>query len=137
MQWAGQQSHTLTRERVAYALKRKLGIEQGAEYLSMVVDGADQSKYDLPHARTATHATDAATRLKLHVMGVLVHGRDSYVYTCPDRYKQGHNVTIQAIWDTIVDVMKKEGRLPPVLLLQLDNTTKQWYHRSHTCFCLA
>mgnify|MGYP002809713926 CR=1 FL=1 len=34
-------------------------------------------------------------------------------------------MTIAAIWDTIIDIFNKDGKLPPVLLLQLDNTSKQ------------
>ena len=114
------------RERLAYAVHRRMGIEQPQEYLSIIIDGADQSDHDLPHHHSKSHATDAAWKLKLHLMGVLVHGRGSFAYTCPAHLAQGHNVTIQALVDTLVALKKKPGaQLPPCLLLQLDNTTKQ------------
>ena len=42
-------------------------------------------------------------------MGVLVHGRGSFAYTCPAHLAQGHNVTIQALVDTLVALKKKPG----------------------------
>ena len=112
------------RERAAYTAKRMLGTYQPEEYLSVIIDGADQSDHQLPHSAHRSHATDAAWKLKLHLLGVLVHGRGQYVYTCPGHIAQGNNVTIQALWDTIVQVHLNEGKLPNHLLLQLDNTTK-------------
>ena len=62
----------------------------------------------------------------MHLYGALVHGRVSYAMICPDHEEQGHNATIQCIWMIIVDQYIQNGRkLPPVLFLQLDNTTKQ------------
>ena len=121
----GEHLRFVKRERLAYAVRRRMGIEQPREYLSMIIDGADQSDHDLPHHPTKSHATDAAWKLKLHLMGVLVHGRGSYAYTCPAHLAQGHNVTIQALVDTLVHLKKADHTLPPCLLLQLDNTTKQ------------
>jgi len=112
------------RERIAYAKKRQRAIHQPREYMSIIIDGADQSKFGHPHSCEKTHATDGAWKLKMHLLGVLVHGVGTYAYTCPAHIAQGHNVTIQALWDTLVDILKKRGWLPPVLYLQLDNTTK-------------
>jgi hypothetical protein len=56
-----------------------------------------------------------------------VHGIGTFAYTCPAHLGQGHNVTIQALFDTLVLLKKKRNGapFPPVLYLQLDNTTKQ------------
>ena len=114
----------MRRERSAYAAKKALGIYEGDKYLSMIIDAADQSDHALPHSATKSHTSDAAWKIKLHLIGVLVHGRGSYVYTCPPHLAQGNNITVQALWDTIVKIKTKNGKLPPVLFLQLDNTTK-------------
>ena len=68
----------------------------------------------------------------MHLMGVLVHGRDTYTFTVPGHLAQGNNVTIQSLWKVLVDIKQKEGKLPPVLYLQLDNTAKQC--KSHYLF---
>ena len=114
----------IRRERMAYAMKRQRAIHQPREFMSMIIDGADQSKFGHPHSAEKTHSSDSAWKLKMHLLGVLVHGIGSYAYTCPSHVAQGHNVTIQALWDTLVHIKKKQGWLPPVLYLQLDNTTK-------------
>ena len=83
------------RERMSYYMRRLQGIYLPKEFLSMIVDGADQSDHDLPHQPNKSHAADQAWRLKMHLMGVLVHGVRAYAYTCPAHIAQGNNVTIQ------------------------------------------
>ena len=70
----------------------------------------------------------------MHIIGVISHGRQAYLKTCPSHIAQGHNVTIQAIYEVILDTLKKEGRLPPILHVQLDNTTKQCKGKFLLCF---
>ena len=120
-------------ERSKYTRNKELGITQPLCYLSMVIDGADQASHDLPHWASKSHMADAAMKIKLHLLGVIVHGVGTYAYTCPSHVKQGNNVTIQALWDTIVKVKHKKGYLARILLLQLDNTTKQ--NKGNGLFC--
>jgi hypothetical protein len=54
-----------------------------------------------------------------------VHGEAVHAYTYFENFKQGNNVTIQAIHDALADKLARDGCLPSVLYLQLDNTTKQ------------
>ena len=115
------------RERTAYALKRELAMSAPYRYMSIIIDGADQSAHDIPHSASRSHVSQACWKLKLHLLGVLVHGVGTFAYTCPAHLAQGHNVTIQALFDTLVLLKKKRNGapFPPVLYLQLDNTTKQ------------
>ena len=93
-------------------------------YLSVITDAADQSDHELPHWSERSHATDSITKQKLHVFGALSHGRKAYAYTLPPHVRQGHNTTIEVLWRIMNDVLDTEKLLPPVLLLQLDNTCK-------------
>ena len=113
------------RERGAYYMNRLRGQTQPDDYLSMIIDGANQREHSVPHANEKSHVSDKAWKIQLHLMGVIVHGRGTWAYTCPPHVAQGNNTTIQALWDTICDIFRKEGRLPRTLYLQLDNTTKQ------------
>jgi hypothetical protein len=113
------------RERKAYYTHMALAVRHPSEYLSLIVDGADQSDHGLPHFHTRSHKTEAAWKMKLHLMGVIAHGRGSFLFTVPSHAAQGHNVTMQSIWRTIILIKQREGRLPPKLYVQLDNTTKQ------------
>jgi hypothetical protein len=94
-------------------------------YMIIIIDGEDQSDHELPHFVTRIKSSDEAYKAKVHLMGVIVHHRYTYLYTCPGHVKQGHNVTIQTLWEVITDVKKKEDRLPKNSYLQLDNTTKE------------
>lgn len=115
----------IKKERLVYTGNKNRGIKRSKEYLSIIVDGADQSDFGLPHSRERSHATEAAWKLGLKLYGVIVHGVGTWAFTCPPHIGQGNNVTIQAIWHVLLEVVAMKGKLPPVLYLQLDNTTKQ------------
>ena len=113
-------------ERLSYRLRQRESIWT-EECLSLIIDGADQSKHGVPHSCGKSHETDAAWKLKLHLMGVIAHGVGAYVFTCPANVAQGHNVTIQALFDVLEQIKTDKGwiKFPPTLYIQLDNTTKQ------------
>jgi hypothetical protein len=112
-------------ERSVYMGNASRAQQNPSSYLSMIIDGADQADFALPHSKERSHATEAAWKLQLKLYGVIVHGVGVWAYTCPPHIGQGNNVTIQAIWDTLLAVLQLKGILPPTLYLQLDNTTKQ------------
>ena len=93
-------------------------------FLSIIIDGADQSKHDMPHFKDIAHLISEIRRIKMHLYGALVHGRGAYAFTIPDHEPQGHNTTIQVLHHILCNLAKK-GPLPKVLKLQVDNTTKQ------------
>ena len=123
-------------ERGRYWAHRDWARQHPGKHLSLCIDGADQSDHAIPHCAEKTHTSGEAYKAKVHVTGVIAHGRDTYVYTCPSHVKFGHNMTIQAVWDTICDIQKRdEGRLPSVMYIQLDNTTRQNKGRGLSAFC--
>lgn len=115
------------REKMAYYSNRARARRTPDNIMSMIIDGADQSKYDLPHFKDRSHLLSEARRLKMHVYGALVHGPKggAHAFIIPDHEHQGHNTTIQVIHSILVSHLKKHKKLPPILKLQLDNTTKQ------------
>jgi hypothetical protein len=113
------------RERAAYAKQVHRALVQPDKYMCLVIDGSDQKNSSIPHAAERSKVTEAGYKIKLHVMGVIAHHRKTYAFLATDNCRQGHNVTMQAIWDVIVDTLEREGTLPPNLHIQLDNTTKQ------------
>lgn len=113
------------RERESYQLRQQLAILHPADYLSIIIDGADSSTYQLPHLAERSHESDACPKIKMHVLGCIVHGRDTYAFTCPPHIAQGHNITIQVLHDVLVNIKRTEGSIPPIINIQLDNTTKQ------------
>jgi hypothetical protein len=112
-------------ERQLYYYRREKGANPLDDSMSMIVDAADQQKYALPYHHIATHSSQKSLRVPVHLMGVLIHGEAVHAYTYFENFKQGNNVTIEAIHSALCDKMAREGRLPSTLYLQLDNTSKQ------------
>jgi hypothetical protein len=113
------------RERLSYLVRQRLSIMYPERYLSLIIDGADSSGMALPHLAERSHASDATPKIKMHILGCIAHGRDTYAFTCPPHIAQGHNITIQVIDRVLLDILDKEGAIAPILHIQLDNTTKQ------------
>jgi hypothetical protein len=111
-------------EKMMYYSNRARARRSPRMFLSIIIDGADQSKHDMPHFKDTAHLIAEIRRIKMHLYGALVHGRGAYAFTIPDHEPQGHNTTIQVLHHILCD-LKKEGPLPKVLKLQVDNTTKQ------------
>ena len=111
-------------EKLYYYHNRDVGRNSPTRVLSIITDGADQSKYGFPHFKDKSHMSDQVPKIKMHLYGALVHGHGAYAFTMPDHEKQGHNTTIQVLQEIFLDFRKKGKVLPPVLKLQLDNTTK-------------
>jgi hypothetical protein len=95
-------------------------------FLFMYIDGMDNQKTSIPHlgAMLKNKAVDGAGMpLQTKLLGVLVPGRAFYGFiTLPTMY-HGANATWTALLH-VLDNLKKEEPLPPVLLLQLDNCGK-------------
>ena len=113
------------RERNTYYHNADLAKRHPKVYLSLIIDGADTSKYHLPHTCRRSHLSDACKKVNIHLMGAISHGRNTFLWTVPPHLAQGHNVTIQAIHYILLQTKSSEGSLPKYLYLQLDNTTKQ------------
>ena len=111
------------RERNSYYRRKRLAVNNPEEYLSIIIDGADQSDYDLPYKCTTSKTQSGRVPVKL--MGAIVHGRGTYAFTYLKNCKGGTNATIETLHRVLLDIRNKEGRLPPKLYLQLDNTTRQ------------
>ena len=112
-------------ERRCYYSNRLRAESNPAKYLSLIIDGADQSDQYAPHYAERSHASAGAVKQKLFAYGCISHGRKGYAYTVLSHVKQGHDTTIEVLWRVLHETLEREGRIPPVLLLQLDNTTKQ------------
>tara|TARA_B110000503_G_scaffold134640_1_gene213953 strand:+ start:229 stop:1359 length:1131 start_codon:yes stop_codon:yes gene_type:complete len=112
-------------EKDLYYDNRERSRTEPRKYLSLIIDGADMKNHELPHFAEICKLSSEAKRLKLHLYGALAHGHCAHFTTCLDHEAQGNNVTIQLIWEVINRIYNEKKYLPSVLLLQLDNTTKQ------------
>ena len=96
-------------QREQYYLRRTISLRD-TNYMSLIIDGADQKDYGLPHFHQSTHGTQKM-RMGVHVMGVLHHHSGKsicaceliitvtapYAFTFLDNVKQGTNISIEVM----------------------------------------
>jgi hypothetical protein len=112
-------------ERDSYYVRIAKATQNPEQFLSLIVDGADQKKNALPHHAKEGKGTSGLWKQPVHNYGVLSHGRQAFSFLCNDSMKQGTNVTIEVVHRVLLHTLKMEGKLPDVMFVQLDNTTKQ------------
>lgn len=101
------------------------------KYMCLIIDGMDQNKTNLPCLRKAAKSTSNLFRVRTHLTGVLDHTRTDYgkkVYVFLDILQWPHdsNLTTSLINRVLFLHMKrKDGILPPVLYVQMDNTSRE------------
>lgn len=115
------------REREHYWANRAAAVDRDTrpETLSLIIDAADQAAYGSPYFHERSHVSQAAHKVKVHLVACISHGRRTYGYTYHENVKHGTNMTLEVLQKVLEDTVLSEGRLPPVLKLQLDNTSKQ------------
>jgi hypothetical protein len=65
--------------------------------LSMIVDGADMSRYSLPYFCTADKQSSEGWKVPTRLYGAIVHGEFAAAYLYPAHLPGGSNVTIEVI----------------------------------------
>jgi hypothetical protein len=114
-------------DRAKYARHVKKAHDHPDKYLSLAIDGMDSSKSMLPKPRRENHQTAGLEKMTFGLIGVVSHGRDNdrFAFTYPMDYPHDGNITCQVILDTLSIIKERDGSLPPVLYLQLDNTCRE------------
>ncbi|KXJ18305.1 hypothetical protein AC249_AIPGENE23463 [Exaiptasia diaphana] len=106
-----------------YANRLKAELEP-EKYLSLIVDGMDQAKTNLPHVTTISK-TEQSHYLKSHVTGAISHGhRRVFSFVDLLQWKHDTNLTLNVLLQIFLRIAK-EKRLPPYLLLQMDNCYRE------------
>jgi hypothetical protein len=110
-------------EREEYYYHQYLSLKQPDKYISIIIDGMDQKKTQVPRQRRANKVTADMEGITMCVNGVICHGHSprQQVYTFPSNFPKDSNMTVQTLVNALEAVYGKEGRLPKRLLLQLDN----------------
>ncbi len=113
------------RERREYKKKRDKARLQPTEYMSMIVDGADQSAFGLPHFMIKTK-DDRGHTIKVRLVGLLEHNQVNKLrlFTLTEEFPSGANHVIEAIHRFLAERIN-ESALPRVFYIQVDNCTKE------------
>lgn len=115
----------IARERRGYHLKSELSKEDTQEFVSLVVAGAGQSKFALPHF-TESVKQNLAGGFAVHLVVVVQHALVSQLrlFKLVDSHETGYNHVFEAIYRVINDFVKT-GKLLSKLFVQLDNCTME------------
>jgi hypothetical protein len=98
---------------------------------TLVVDGAEMSRFGLPHFTQSDKSTAEGWKIPTRLYGAIVHGEFAAAYIFPAHLPGGTNVTVEVIHRTLTTLIEGDDELgiekrkvPPTLYLQLDNTAK-------------
>lgn len=112
------------KERTKLSKHRRKCLLLGRKYLGVVIDGMDQKKTAIPHWPSPPKNVDKDCLLKVHVVRALIfnHTVQSRAFMMFGNIKADANLTVTVLHRIISEW---EGPLPPVLYVQLDNTTRE------------
>lgn len=133
---------TFRNERRKYHSHREKSRLYPDKFLTLIVDGMDQSKTNLPNTKLIAKSTSSLWRLRTHITGVIMHTKAPFaklVYCFVDlvQYPHDSNLTLTVILNVLVDFAKINSHFPEVLYLQMDNTCRENKNRFVLTFCAA
>ena len=63
--------------------------------LSIIIDGSDQACYGLPYFNIVAKSDSAGHKMKLKLMGAIIHGHGAMVFTQLENLATGSNYVIE------------------------------------------
>jgi hypothetical protein len=123
-------------ERRKYYKHRWKSRSRSHRYFSVIVDGMDQNKTDILRLKRETAASSNLPKLNVSVIGVISHGHEPHAtaYLVPSEYPKDSSFTMQVVLLTIIRALERNGFLPPVFYLQLDNTSRENKNKTMMAF---
>ncbi len=88
---------TFRNEREKYAKHRHKAEKYPSKYMSIIIDGMDQDKTDIPHLISTPKALAGNYTLETHVTGVRVHGRCTMMFIDCKQFPHDSNLTIELL----------------------------------------
>ena len=67
--------------------------QQPNKFLSIAIDGMDQNKTEIPFTVWRHSTLEKSWRLKLHVVGAIVHGRNPIIFLDYQQHAHDSNMT--------------------------------------------
>lgn len=102
------------------------GLRTKSGYLSIIIDGMDQNKTNVPHVVREAKGMDSLEKVNVHVTGFIAHGYMHAIYTWLDNFAKDPNMTMTILMEGLNDLRRLYGpewKMPRKLYLQLDNPT--------------
>lgn len=114
----------LREQRQRYYKNRQAAIEAPSENLSLIIDGMDQNKTNIPHFVHLAKAAQNLWTLRTHLSGVLVHGKGNFGFFDFLQWSHDCNLTLTCLLLTLLEIAKQSS-LPSHLFLQMDNCVRE------------
>ena len=113
------------RERMEYQTKKDRARLHSSDFCSIIVDGADQSAYGLPHFTTKPKSQRGHS-MKVKLIGLLEHRvlNRLTLFTMTEEHSTGANHVVEVI-HRFLNKKREDGSLPPKLFVQLDNCSRE------------
>ena len=124
-------------ERKKYYLHREKSRSTPEKYITIIIDGMDQNKTNIPSLLRQAKSMQNLQRLRTHLSGALVHTRSPYgkhIYAFYDLLQWPHdcNLVIEVLCQILQDF---RGHIPSVLYLQMDNCGRENKNQYFLAFC--
>ena len=110
-------------ERNLYEMKKVQARDFPERYMSVVIDGADSSVYQVPHFQQKTKKNNIFPRL--HAIGVRVAGVSKHLYLCFKNKAHDSNLTIECLQRTFLKFSRERNGFPRNLFVQMDNCWRE------------
>lgn len=106
-------------------------------YMQLSIDGMDQHKCTLPRLQRATQKSGGLETVPISVIGAISHGHEpkATAFILPGDYPKDSSLTCHIIARSLKRIQEKNGKLPPCLYLQLDNTYRENKNTTVFAFC--
>lgn len=105
--------------------------------LSIIVDGMDQNKTNLPHFHRKNKSAASLSFLKTHITGSLIHDYGGVGHIDLLQWPHDSNLMLTVMLDAIIRRLRQRSYFPSKLFVQLDNTCRENKNQYVLCFFAA
>jgi hypothetical protein len=128
-------SHALDRRKYMKHIRKSR--RYPLRYMQLSIDGMDQHKCTIPRLKRATQKSAGLETIPISVIGVMCHGHapKATAYILPGDFPKDSSLTCHIIAQSLLRALEANGKLPPVLYLQLDNTYRENKNTTVFAFC--
>jgi len=95
--------HYSRNEREKYAKHQYKADKYPMKYLSLIIDGMDQEKTNIPRILSKPKALAGNYTLETHITGVTAHGRGSKMFIDYQQFPHDANLTAELLSRTIME----------------------------------
>ncbi len=117
-------------ERKKYQSHREKSRSCPEKSLTLIIDGMDQAKTNLPSTRLLAKSSSNLWKLRTHITGTLLHtksphGKLAYAFVDLLQWPHDSNMTITIILKALLRYQQASRVFPKTLYLQMDNTCRE------------